>query len=336
MMTMRVHKGIVASLIAGLLAVGCSGGSTSGGASTSTPSPSPTVVATRDVRYAADPDQSWYPRLLDIYEPAGAKGLPMVVFFPGGLGTDTNAYAVEATAIAQQGAVVVVAVWGDAKTPRPPAATFITWMNQHLDSAACAVSFAVAHAGEYGADASRLVLVGHSSGASPAAMVALAPRSPFPACAAAPTAWTAQGVLMWEGDWMNQGPTFDRFGKSIAAVMPVVMPWTIPANGARVRVEFATSDTSRVQYRRCGTGASDWLSARDPSGKMRARLTAMGTFTDGCIDLGETGELLADAMSTNGFTVTQVRFTDPATTHDNLAAADLALLAHRVIALTAR
>lgn len=337
---MRARHALVASLIAGLVLAGCSGGTPSSGASASAPNPSPSVVATRDIHYATDPDSTWYPRMLDVYAPAGAKGLPLVVFFPGGLGTDTGFYADEAHAIVRQGAVVVVAVWGDVRTPGPPAAEFVTWLNQHLHSAACAVSFAVAHAADYGADPSRLILVGHSAGATPAAMVALGTRTPFPGCLAAPLAWTAKGVLMWEGDWLNSGSGFTKFDarrESLATVLPVAMPWTITAKGSTIRVEFAVSDTSRARYRRCeASGPTDWLSRRDPSGTLRARLTALGAFTDGCIDMGEAGEVLADAMTANGFDVLQTRLTDPATTHDILAPADLALLAQRVIALAGR
>jgi hypothetical protein len=107
--------------------------------------------------------------------------------------------------------------------------------------------------------------------------------------------------------------------------------------GSTVRVEFAASDTSRARYRRCeATGPTDWLSRRDPSGALRARLTALGAFTDGCIDMGEAGEVLADVMTVNGFDVVQTRLTDPATTHDILAPADLALLARHLIALAGR
>jgi acetyl esterase/lipase len=134
----------------------------------------------RDLAYGPDPHQR-----LDVYlpegiaaasrtaPPAGAAGTqasprPLIVFFHGGRWTIGNKdeYRFVGAALAGAGYVTVVAGYR-----RYPQVKFRGFM----DDAARAVSWAYAHTGEFHADPQRVYLMGHSSGAHMAAMLALNP-----------------------------------------------------------------------------------------------------------------------------------------------------------------
>jgi acetyl esterase/lipase len=123
------------------------------------------VAVTRDIAYGPAPRQT-----LDVYAPrTHGAGRPVVVFFYGG-SWDTGAkamYAFVGQALAQQGYVAVVADYRLYPAVRWP--TF-------LQDCALATRWARDHGGDYGGDASRLVLMGHSAGAYNAVDLALDKR----------------------------------------------------------------------------------------------------------------------------------------------------------------
>ena len=134
-----------------------------------------TYRASLGLPYGPDPRQK-----LDVYQPSpppspppsqspAAGKAPMVVFFYGGSWSSGNRadYRFVGEALASQGIVAVVADYRLSPAARYPA--FVR------DSAA-AVRWAFDHAGDYGADASRVFVMGHSAGAYNAAMLALDPR----------------------------------------------------------------------------------------------------------------------------------------------------------------
>jgi acetyl esterase/lipase len=107
---------------------------------------------------------------LDVYQPAGSaltdKPRPVVVFFYGGAWQEGSRsdYLFVAEALTQRGFVVVVPdyrVYPEVKYP------------EFLHDGAAAVAWATTHADRYGGDRSRIFLMGHSSGAHIAAMLAL-------------------------------------------------------------------------------------------------------------------------------------------------------------------
>jgi len=107
---------------------------------------------------------------LDVYVPQGeARDLPVVVFFYGGSwqsGRRQN-YRFVAEALTARGLLTVIPdyrIYSEAKFP-----TFV-------EDGAAAVSWVRDHLSEYGGDASRLFVMGHSAGAYIAAMLALNPR----------------------------------------------------------------------------------------------------------------------------------------------------------------
>ncbi|MGK2940938.1 MAG: alpha/beta hydrolase [Immundisolibacter sp.] len=122
--------------------------------------PGPAAV-TRGVAF--DPDTGLK---LDVYAPPQAKDAPVVVFFYGGRWQDGTRrhYGFIGKALASRGVVVMVPDYRVYPTVRFPA---------FLDDCARAVVWAHEHAAQFGGDAGKLVLMGHSAGAYNAAMLAL-------------------------------------------------------------------------------------------------------------------------------------------------------------------
>ncbi|MDQ2823394.1 MAG: alpha/beta hydrolase [Pseudomonadota bacterium] len=106
---------------------------------------------------------------LDIYRPASAShSSPVIVFFYGGNWNSGERadYAFVGRALAKRGFVVVIPDYRLYPEVRYP---------DFLSDSAAAVAWTVREINNYGGDASRLFVMGHSAGAYNAAMVALDP-----------------------------------------------------------------------------------------------------------------------------------------------------------------
>jgi acetyl esterase/lipase len=119
-----------------------------------------------NISYGPDPQQR-----LDVYVPDRVSGepSPLVVFWHGGRWSfgDKAEYRFVGAALAELGYVAVLPnyrLYPEVKMPG------------FMDDAARAGQWAAAHAGEFGADANRLYLMGHSAGAHLAALVTLDSR----------------------------------------------------------------------------------------------------------------------------------------------------------------
>jgi arylformamidase len=147
---------------------GAGSGSTSAGGSGGAPQ---AARIERDVAYGEDPAQR-----IDVYVPDGALGAPVVVYVHGGawaLGAKENVGA-KATLVNGLGMVFVSVDYR--LSPNPPSSDPDRVMHpDHVDDVSAAVAFVAEHASEYGADAARLGLMGHSAGAH---LVALASADP--------------------------------------------------------------------------------------------------------------------------------------------------------------
>lgn len=133
--------------------------------------PTTAYIATTDLEYGTDPRER-----LDVYRPRSPvdaqvrrDGYPVVVFFYGGtwVSGDRRDYKFIGEALAAQGIVTIVADYRLYPQVRYP---------DFLADCARAVAWAQREAGRYGGDARRLYVMGHSSGAYNAAMLALDPR----------------------------------------------------------------------------------------------------------------------------------------------------------------
>lgn len=124
--------------------------------------PSGSYEKTGGVAYGADPRHK-----LDVYAPHGSVGpAPVVVFFYGGSWNsgERGDYEFVAQALASRGIVAVLADYRLYPEVRYPA---------FLEDGARAVAWTVSEVRRYGGDPQRLFVMGHSSGAYNAAMIAL-------------------------------------------------------------------------------------------------------------------------------------------------------------------
>ena len=262
------------------------------------------VTVVEDLIYLSTEPAPWK---LDVYYSPASVGGPVVVFFHGG-GVDKgfSIYGPIAKAIADGGGVVFMPDWDD--TLPDDAAGFAAG----FDAAACAVSYALAHAFEYEADPNRLVLAGHSAGASvPPAAGGLRQASPVAGCAVAMGATEVAGMVLWDGDWLMGGHGWDRYDTHLPGIMDAVFPWAMLENDPKVPVVLATSSRSPDQLKRCGVdNPEDSYWVRDPDGWFRDQLEQSGMLDDGCIDNGEGEDLLAKTMSTHRFDATRLILED--------------------------
>jgi acetyl esterase/lipase len=121
------------------------------------------LTVTQNIAYRAGPRGG-----MDVYRPEGAKGLPLVVFVYGGSwqGGSKDDYKFVAAPLARAGLVVATPdyrVYPEVQYP-----TF-------LEDCAQAVAYARAHAAAFGADPTRLYLMGHSAGGYNVLMLATDP-----------------------------------------------------------------------------------------------------------------------------------------------------------------
>lgn len=120
-----------------------------------TPLPAGTKVE-RDVAYGADPAQR-----LDVYRPAKAAGAPILIMVHGGgwiTGDKANPGVIDAKAAhwLPKGYILVSVNYRLAPQANPMA---------QANDVANAIAFVQAHAGAWGGDPARVVLMGHSAGA---------------------------------------------------------------------------------------------------------------------------------------------------------------------------
>jgi len=127
--------------------------------------PTSTFTKTSAIAYGDDPRQK-----LDIYRPVTAlPDAPVVMFFYGGSWNSGSKddYGFVGEALASRGIVVVIADYRLYPQVRYP---------RFLQDGAQAVAWAYQHSAEYGGDPRKLYVMGHSSGAYNAAMLALDPQ----------------------------------------------------------------------------------------------------------------------------------------------------------------
>jgi acetyl esterase/lipase len=176
-----------------------------------------------NLAYGADPQQR-----VDVYVPdKAAPGAPMaappkplIIFWHGGRwkSGDKSDYRFVGAALAESGYVALIANYRHYPQVHMPG---------FMDDAAQTVQWAVAHAGEFGADPRQLFLMGHSAGAHMAALLALDPRYLRATCPAPAIA----GVIGLSGPYdflpLLEADVQDMFGP------PALYPESQPINYVR-------------------------------------------------------------------------------------------------------
>lgn len=333
-----------------ILAVGVALSACSGAADVvgpATPSALGPVTVSSGLRFATEaPDVApWTDPVLDVYAPAGGSGLPLVVLLPAHALTKDSSAAYEqiARSIAERGAVVYVANWSQREDPPasftdPEVLGALAQLDRSV--AGCAVSYAVHHAAERGADPARLVVGGELYGANIASLIAGEAPAGYPECIVTAD-WRAQGLLGLDGDWLVGMPAFDPVAD---AAIENLTPWPLMPERLPARVALAVSEPASRVTRTCQGSDPSWLAARDPDGALRRWLDRAGAFEDGCVDLGDAADALAAALTAAGSSVVVVDLAnadgrtrvDAGGHLEDMGATDLTALADAALALTNR
>ncbi len=129
----------------------------------------PTVVASKDVVYAAGKAEDEGKHKLDLYAPRGKAPAPVFFFIHGGAwkSGDRAQYPALANRFAREGILTVVPSYRLApKNPHPA----------QIEDVAAAFAWVVRHVSDYGGDTNRLFVGGHSAGGHLAALLTLDDR----------------------------------------------------------------------------------------------------------------------------------------------------------------
>jgi dienelactone hydrolase len=308
----------VGRLLVGVAVIGLLGGCGPAATPTQTPAPpSPTpgatatVVETHNVAYESSNDV-FVPGELDEYSPVRAGPWPVVVMLHGGptdnQRLDRYFLAEHARRVADLGFVVFNTSWGTGMPAGAPTSDLILATGSQ---AACAVEFARKNAAQYGGDPARLIIFGHSAGASTASIVAFHRPQPASGCLGAATLGEIDALVTWDGEWLAQ-TTFFGWDERIAAdprVVDALTPWAyVPKhNDLRVVMLSEAKPNADFNYERPlpDEAAMDaFFGPRDPSGALRAQLEANGALADGVLDLFEAQQLLYSILKAQGNPVT--------------------------------
>ena len=186
--------------------------------------PTNTYTPSAGVAYGSGPRQ-----MLDVYRPttaAPAGGWPVVVFFYGGSWNsgERGDYVFVGEALASRGILALVADYRLYPAVRYP---------DFLRDCAAALSWGLGHAGELGGNPQRVYVMGHSSGAYNAAMLALDARW------LAPTGHTPSQLAGFIG---LAGP-YDFLPMTNLDAQPVFFHPNYPANSQPL--EFASAMSPR-------------------------------------------------------------------------------------------
>lgn len=272
------------------------------------------------------------PGALDVYAPAGANDLPVVVLLHGSpSAVSKSSLSGLAQKIAAGGFVVFVPSWGHA---RRTAWTYPTLAEARASNAevSCALAFAAARAGEYGGDADRLVLFGHSGGAMSGAVFAFAPAPLRDSCLAEGRVPDIAGLLTWDGDFLVADPEADGLLRKAPELMSELVPWEAIAGHPDRRVEMVVSEDPGAQFQRpfaSDTEVRAFLKLRDPHGAV-ARLLSnpyvnlSTVLRDRVLSLADEQTLMDVALRHNGNPGRLAVL--PATTHTSMAPAALPLV----------
>ncbi|KPF61515.1 alpha/beta hydrolase [alpha proteobacterium AAP81b] len=149
------------SALAALLLTGCSRFDLLNGANALVPGDGGVRRVVEGAAFGADPRQA-----LDVHAPAGAKGLPVLVFFYGGSWASGRRqdYGFAARALAARGFVIVVPDYRLVPHVRFPA---------FVEDGAAAIAWTRANIAAHGGDPARIAVIGHSAGAHIALLLAL-------------------------------------------------------------------------------------------------------------------------------------------------------------------
>ena len=256
------------------------------------------VTEVKNLVYLTDDEGSW---TLQVAYPDEVGPWPLIVVIPPGAGAQRTL----AEKLATRGAVVVS---GDAWAPE---AAWVSDPNPHLygvmDRAACIVSWAQAHATEYGADPAATIVAGYSGGAMAAAWVGLGVADDS-ACDD-PIAQRPIGLVAGESQFIFHMARWDPAFASgdpepTETLDKLINParWDVPP-GFRVALWSAQYPIGETRSVENPPGPDSWIRLRDDASPLLDDLIAVGALDDQRIDWHDNALLMEARLHSAGIDV---------------------------------
>ena len=241
------------------------------------------------------------PGTLDVFWPVQRGPWPVVVMFHGQPMVSGNVEPF-AERVAPLGFVVFAPNWGQRGNDADDTLS-LGQSEASLSQAACAVAFARDHAADYGGDASRLFLFGHSAGANVAAVLAFVEHEPTDGCLIESPVSEAtspvEAVVGLDGDWLLGSPIWDEPVAAEPALLTTWTPWDHFANHPDLPVHLLASSDPGL-----GESPDTLLEGRDPSGVFRATLEEIGALEDDYVGLDEMQAMASAVLASMGHPTT--------------------------------
>ena len=206
--------------------------------------------------------------------------------------------------------------WGRVVDPTASAWPLSRLVPVHMAQVACAIEFARSRAVEYGGDAARLVVFGHSGGGMAASVVAVDGVQPSEGCLGPRTSGAVHRLVLYEGDWILADASFDEPIGADPGVLDVLVPWGRTAGHTELWTAVLSSEQPGSSLFREETDF-DWLGARDPDGWIKAWFERTGALQDGIADVSDEQRLFVDRLTAEGISTRLVVL--PGSTHMHIA-----------------
>ena len=250
--------------------------------------------------WLTDDEGDW---TLRVFYPEEPGPWPLIVTQP-----PMTASATPPTEMARRGAVVVM----------PDKWTIQGWIDPaphlygEMDRAACAVGWAQAHAGDYGARAEATTIDGYSGGAMVAAWVGLGLADdkgcPFPMTALPVGLVVGENQVLFHHErWDPSFASGDPEPKATLDGLLNPSRW-VTSRDLKVALWSATHSIAETRSVDNPPGADSWLWLRDAATPVVSDLLALGALDDGRIDWGDNALLLEHRMLESGIDVRRETF----------------------------
>jgi len=255
------------------------------------------TVEENDLVYLEDDEGTW---TLDVTAPDSDGPWPLIVVIPPQFPSGTVA-----PRLAERGAVVVQgSAWA-------PEAAWTSDPNPHLygvmDRAACIVSWAQAHAGDYGADPEVTTIIGYSGGAMAATWVGLG-LADDTGCDE-PIAHLPVALVPGESQFLfhhqRWDPAFESGDPEPTATLDCLLNperWNVSPD-LRVGLWSATNPIAETRPIANPPAADSWIWLRDAATPVVDDLAAVGAFDDEAITWHDNALLMEQRLQSVGIDV---------------------------------
>jgi hypothetical protein len=252
------------------------------------------VYHTPDDRFRGDSG------LTDVVAPTEGGPWPTVVAFHGDpLFASKGWHRSDATAIAQHGVVAFLPAWGHTTLPLDPESLGETW-DVLVQEVTCAVTFAHAHARDYGGDPDNITLYGLSAGGNAVVMAGLAGAKPLDTCSAPGPAVTPRALIPIDADWVLGGSWDGQLTQNPEAFYSLT-PWRYLDGSQNLSITVMVTEDQSLVRNVDPDDESSWLSYRHPDIDLRAQLESMGFLDDGKFGVVESGQYAYQVLIDAGY-----------------------------------